>query len=1374
MKQRVFLFSLLLALFTAFSPVTSSAQQPGSQSGIINWLNNGDFDAFLYSDIDSITYSKVDLNGQVHPNVVVQEIWTADSVYRTPINAIDSVAFKSPETIYKDGVFHITEWHYNYVTDATDMTVTFDASIPTDSLPCIGQVVVSDMAFVQYFEKGFAGRVVQIDKEGSTVRIVCEEISFEDIYDQLFSFGKSVSYYSDNTPSKAPQRLKIDEEDVIPFDLSEVWPIEPFKIIDDESGYVQLNVKPSISLNYAICYNVRGKEDRFKCVLSPTLDCSFDMNWSKSGTKTFEPKKPFVSVDIPTKIPLLFAQFNVSGFLDLTGSVDLSAQLPFKFQSNIGYDTQEGFVHNFTGSGIQMPQGSVDLSATVHAGLSLGFESFFINERLDWAEAGIQLKAGPQVTGTIRFETDNYDGLDLYDNFKNSKVTVEPIVAEMSAHVNTIFFPEEKTWSSEQWSVFGEKDYYLFPEFTAPHFVNSTSTAMTTDISKNLIFKVTPGIGLYQGNQLKSSYFSNSTYKTQDDWVGSNLQMALNNYPVGTYTAAPIFKIFNSTVKASPTAGVTVPEQVSLDKTEVYIKQGNTQYIQITGGWCAYSLSNNATSIVSATFVSKDGSFMNSNLTMWPPASVSGYENENPKIRIIAINNGSAVLKLKDLRTGRIVTVNVTVNNSGSTPAITVNPTSLNLGTIVKGGTSTKTFKVTGTDLTGNLTVSSNDTHFTVTPSSIPRYDAANGVDVTVTYKSTAAGTANGEITVSGGGAKEKSVSVSGNCVVPIITPSISSLDFGNVLVGSTPVKKTFTVTGTDLTGNLDLALSQTGAHGEFTISPTTITAAQAASGVTVTVTCSATDAGTFSGQITISGGGATTKKVSLSGTAVAPAISVDPSSLNFGTVVKGKTASKTFVVTGTNLAGDLTLSSNYTRFTVTPTTISKSEAANGVTVTVTYKPTAAANHKGQITVSGGGAESKTVTLKGTCIAPTITVDPSSLDFGTVIKGQTSSKTFIVTGTDLTGDLTLSSSNSRYTISPATISKADAANGVTVTVTYAPTAAGNHTGTITISGGDAASKTVSLSGTCVVPTITVNPTSLAFGDVPKGYPSSNTFTVTGKNLNGSMTVASSDSHFTVSPKTLPASGGIVTVTYNATATASGTITVSGGGAENKTVSVSATSVIPSLTANPNPVEIGEVLVGSSGSATFTVTGKNLPGDITMESNWIETYGGEFSITRTSHTTSGSTVTEKYKVTYTPSGAHNSGAQFTFRSGNETLRVAVNAKGVAPTPFITVNPTSLTFNNVNVGSSVTETFTVTGTNLTGNVHMIPKGSGASMYTVSPATITATEAAAGKKVTVTYSPTAKGTHSATVMVSSSGATSKEVTLTGTAIPGGITPY
>lgn len=96
---------------------------------------------------------------------------------------------------------------------------------------------------------------------------------------------------------------------------------------------------------------------------------------------------------------------------------------------------------------------------------------------------------------------------------------------------------------------------------------------------------------------------------------------------------------------------------------------------------------------------------------------------------------------------------------------------------------------------------------------------------------------------------------------------------------------------------------------------------------------------------------------------------------------------------------------------------------------------------------------------------PTITVSKSSLNMGKFIPGYTTtSKTFTVTGSDLTDDITLAVSGSAIIIDKTTITKEDAAAGVTVTVALAPTANAPFEETITIVSTGADNKTITVTG----------------------------------------------------------------------------------------------------------------------------------------------------------------------------------------------------------------------------------------------------------------------------------------------------------------------
>ena len=118
---------------------------------------------------------------------------------------------------------------------------------------------------------------------------------------------------------------------------------------------------------------------------------------------------------------------------------------------------------------------------------------------------------------------------------------------------------------------------------------------------------------------------------------------------------------------------------------------------------------------------------------------------------------------------------------------------------------------------------------------------------------------------------------------------------------------------------------------------------------------------------------------------------------------------------------------------------------------------------------SWSNVQSVTLSEEAPAATPTLTVSKTSLSLATDL-GETATATFKVTGADLTGNVTLklTDNNGVYSITPTTITAANAANGVNVTVTYNPAAAGTHTGTITVASTGAESKTVALTGTATI------------------------------------------------------------------------------------------------------------------------------------------------------------------------------------------------------------------------------------------------------------------------------------------------------------------
>jgi subtilisin family serine protease len=157
--------------------------------------------------------------------------------------------------------------------------------------------------------------------------------------------------------------------------------------------------------------------------------------------------------------------------------------------------------------------------------------------------------------------------------------------------------------------------------------------------------------------------------------------------------------------------------------------------------------------------------------------------------------------------------------------------------------------------------------------------------------------------------------------------------------------------------------------------------------------------------------------------------------------------------------------------YSVEPTSFTNAEIMAGTTLTIKFIPTAAGNTSATINLNSAGAQQVSITVNGTAQpkTPTLSTSYQSLDF-TAFAGGSANKSFRLYGEFINDDVTLTSDNELFTVNPSIIPAAtyDESSYVTVTVTYAPTAAGSHNGNITISTAGAETITVALTGTATV------------------------------------------------------------------------------------------------------------------------------------------------------------------------------------------------------------------------------------------------------------------------------------------------------------------
>ena len=175
---------VLAAVLSMLGIQTASAQQ--KQDALYIYRNDGGFNGFFFADIERIEYSKIDTLGVEQDDYVVQEVYALDTLYRIPLNVIDSVTFVTPETIYKKDVAHTTEsdlWNYVIGSDSVKMLL-LAKNTPTAMIPKAGDKIVTTKSR-NYLPGGFYGLVQNVTNGANGITINCEVPPFTELFDQF-------------------------------------------------------------------------------------------------------------------------------------------------------------------------------------------------------------------------------------------------------------------------------------------------------------------------------------------------------------------------------------------------------------------------------------------------------------------------------------------------------------------------------------------------------------------------------------------------------------------------------------------------------------------------------------------------------------------------------------------------------------------------------------------------------------------------------------------------------------------------------------------------------------------------------------------------------------------------------------------------------------------------------------------------------------------------------------------------------------------------------------------------------------------------------------------------------------------------------------
>ncbi|HEV2426018.1 MAG TPA: FG-GAP-like repeat-containing protein [Terriglobia bacterium] len=300
-----------------------------------------------------------------------------------------------------------------------------------------------------------------------------------------------------------------------------------------------------------------------------------------------------------------------------------------------------------------------------------------------------------------------------------------------------------------------------------------------------------------------------------------------------------------------------------------------------------------------------------------------------------------------------------------------------------------------------------------VTPSLAP----GGSCTVAIAFDPTGGGTRSASLSFSDdAGGSPQSIPLSGTAPAPIVSLSASSLSFGDEPVGSASQATQVTLTNS---GNQTLNLVGVTTSGDFVAANLCQNSIAVGASCVVSVVFKPSAGGARDGALSITDNATNSPQtVALSGTGTTPAVTLSPSSLNFGPTLAGQSAVATPVLLTNIGAAPLAISSialtgsGASDFSQQNNCGSSVAAGATCTIDVTFKPAAGGKLSANLAVTDNAAGSpQLVAVAGTgndfSLAPAL----GSSSSATVSAGQSATYKISVDATgNLTGTISLACS----------------------------------------------------------------------------------------------------------------------------------------------------------------------------------------------------------------------------------------------------------------------------------------------------------------------------------------------------------------------------
>lgn len=527
------------------------------------YRNDGGFNAFFRDEVDSISYSHYDTDSLFYDEVVTQVVYTADSVYKIPLAAVDSVGFVQPENVLKQEVKSLTGSILDYLVKYEGASLYFLTTIPSDLQPRVGDRLVT-IEMTEMFPVGFFGEVVSVTKENGYVVVECSTIDIEDVFE---SYSYSFNITSDDGESSITRgnSKPIDEHFSIPT-LSHSWSIGSGYSIFTVSNTFGASLTPRFHIKgNDIKDPVRGRQTdiRVTCNYTTGLDYEFSIEAAPDpfefpfpGGRGEEPIAPALS---------FFWDFGV--FAAVSGSLTYSQSFTQEYVCHLDYK-REGIkmptinLNRPSLVGGQHSEPRIALKGSVRGGFygEVGIKPWAVDKNLMGKVSG-RLEIGVEAEMERGIDLGGLEDADrntaLYDFVDHAAALALPTLT-ISPYASVATTIAVGPWHFDPFSWKGKIGSPIYQGGFFPHFSNTGyertdgGIKFTSELSRTCPFPWQIGYSVFDlnDNYIKTEYYGRS-YREPMQFDAYDVTIGGLSKD-GEYKVYPCINVFNHPVLASP------------------------------------------------------------------------------------------------------------------------------------------------------------------------------------------------------------------------------------------------------------------------------------------------------------------------------------------------------------------------------------------------------------------------------------------------------------------------------------------------------------------------------------------------------------------------------------------------------------------------------------------------------------------------------------------------------------------------------------------------------------------------------------------------------------------------------------------------------